>query len=404
MLFNPGITGSFDAGQILYGKTDHDSVPVLAMGAGVGTAGGAGTYGLFFRDAVPQLAVGPPSVPFTGANNAIGWFDKPGTSESFLIVTDYDGATTTMDVEVGVFNNSVPDANFPTGKHAWVGPCVAIPLSLRTSNISRVIVDSSGNVVVASGQLAAAAKLHVKGSGSSIALLQTSGGVSVLEVTSAGRADFNRAGGSCAIFTNSGSTGPQIFLKNTDATGYGGLEVTETTGATTKLALGFGNASYGDALRLGRSFIWTGAGVDFVITDSTVEFIVAKQASASLKLLGQCDDSKEGNVQTADATVTTLLSFTPTADRTVFVKLRVAGRRSDDAAGAGYEVTAAFRVTSGGAVTLIGAAGATFTAEDDATWNCTLDTDGTLIRARVTGVAATTIRWTGKMAWHYGPN
>lgn len=105
-------------------------------------------------------------------------------------------------------------------------------------------------------------------------------------------------------------------------------------------------------------------------------------------------------VPTTNATVTTVDSFNPTNDRVVFVIAKVFARRSTGAQGAGYTLCATFR-DSAGVVTQIGATTAIATHEDDATWNATLDTDGTLIRVRVTGVAAVNIDWQSHMEYSY---
>jgi hypothetical protein len=196
--------------------------------------------------------------------------------------------------------------------------------------------------------------------------------------------------------------GTMMGLSNTHNAGYSAILFTNESVAS-KSVFGYGNASVALAPYQGRTFLRLVAD-DFIISDDTNTFLYADRANTSLRLLGFCDGSKQGNVQTTDATVTTLLSFTPTADRTVVVKALIAGRRSDDAAAGGYEVTATFRVTSGAAVTQVGATTAVATHEDDGTWAATLDTDGSLIRIRVTGVAGTTIRWTGAMRWLYGAN
>jgi hypothetical protein len=190
-------------------------------------------------------------------------------------------------------------------------------------------------------------------------------------------------------------------LTNTSTAAYSSTAYYNSSDAF-RCAVGYANSTVANTFYQSRSFIAL-SGADFVIGNGTVSYLYAFDSSSSLRVYGVSDDSREGNVQTTGNTATTLLSFTPTADRTLIVKAFVAARRSDDAAGAGYEVRAVFRVTSGGAVTQIGTSGIA-AHEDDATWVCDLDTDGTLVRLRVTGVAATTIRWTGKMLWVYGAN
>ena len=107
------------------------------------------------------------------------------------------------------------------------------------------------------------------------------------------------------------------------------------------------------------------------------------------------DKVRSGIVTTTDATVTSVLEYTPTDAYVTQIKARVIGRKSDGTAGAAYEVTACVR-RAGGTVTLIGAVAATSTMEDNASWAATIDVSGTLVRVRVTGVAATTINWKAK--------
>lgn len=104
------------------------------------------------------------------------------------------------------------------------------------------------------------------------------------------------------------------------------------------------------------------------------------------------------SAQTTDATETTLDSFSVGSysdDTTIVWTVVVAAIKSDGSQGAAYSRTAAFRLdASGPTLTQIGTTQAGFSLEDDADWDCDIDNSGTTVRCRVTGKAATTIRWT----------
>ena len=106
-----------------------------------------------------------------------------------------------------------------------------------------------------------------------------------------------------------------------------------------------------------------------------------------------------GVVQTTDATITTVATFTLAATSKVFhVKGIVVGRTTSDANRASYELDVTVYRAGAGAV-IQGAITSVHTVESDATWNATFDVTGNDLRLRVTGVAATTINWSGVMTY-----
>ena len=107
---------------------------------------------------------------------------------------------------------------------------------------------------------------------------------------------------------------------------------------------------------------------------------------------GTCLDNNPVNVQTTDATVTNLDTFTLASNTGVHVSWMVMAVKSDMTQGAGYVVTAVFR-NNAGTVAQVGTTQVT-SLEDASTWDVTADNSTTTIRLRVTGVAATTIQWT----------
>lgn len=102
------------------------------------------------------------------------------------------------------------------------------------------------------------------------------------------------------------------------------------------------------------------------------------------------------NVQTTDATVTTLDSFTIASNSTAAVSVLVTATKSDSSQAACYSLQACFR-NNAGTVAQVGTTNKVVIGEDDSTWDATIDNSTTTIRVRVTGKAATTIQWTSIM-------
>lgn len=139
----------------------------------------------------------------------------------------------------------------------------------------------------------------------------------------------------------------------------------------------------------------TGTGV-LVFNDSPTvagtPTLSGASSSTSNNTKGTCTDVNPVNVQTTDATVTTLDSFTLSNNSAVTVSWMVTGIKSDYSQAASYCIAACFR-NNAGTVTQVGTTQVQ-ALESDATWAATADNSGTTIRLRVTGVAATTIQWT----------
>lgn len=107
----------------------------------------------------------------------------------------------------------------------------------------------------------------------------------------------------------------------------------------------------------------------------------------------------QAEVTTTNATATTLQSITVPTDSTMFLRVKIIGRRTGGSAGANgdsaiYERTARFK-NIGGTVT-INSLQSDFTSEEltQLLWNGTLDVSGTTARIRVTGAANNNITWT----------
>lgn len=99
------------------------------------------------------------------------------------------------------------------------------------------------------------------------------------------------------------------------------------------------------------------------------------------------------NVETTNATVTTLDSFTLASGAAVAATWLVTAVKSDLSQAAAYSCSALF-VNSAGSVSQVGSTTTTAIGESDAAWDATIDNSTTTIRLRVTGKAATTVRWT----------
>lgn len=107
---------------------------------------------------------------------------------------------------------------------------------------------------------------------------------------------------------------------------------------------------------------------------------------------GTLTDQQPENVQTTNATVTTIQTFALPSDTTTILTAVITAIKDDMTVGAAYVRTAAFR-NNAGAVAQIGATQDGGTFEDDSAWDATVDFSGTSARVRVTGAAATNIRW-----------
>lgn len=101
-------------------------------------------------------------------------------------------------------------------------------------------------------------------------------------------------------------------------------------------------------------------------------------------------DQTLGTVQTTDATVTTVASFTTATGAAYLGKVMVVAQQTN--VSNAYELT--FRFENVGGTVNIGLVQTDYTSEDDADWDVTIDASGTSLRVRVTGEAATTIDWT----------
>ena len=99
-------------------------------------------------------------------------------------------------------------------------------------------------------------------------------------------------------------------------------------------------------------------------------------------------------VQTTDATQTTVDSITLLDENTYHLSAYVIGVQSTGGNRASYHIEATAYRTGAGAATLQGAVTSVHSQESDGTWDVTFTVSSNDVRVSVTGVAATTIEWT----------
>ena len=97
-------------------------------------------------------------------------------------------------------------------------------------------------------------------------------------------------------------------------------------------------------------------------------------------------------VDTSDATTTTIYQTTIADETTCNVRAIIVGVQSGGGNRASYELVGTF-YRSGGGATQQGSTTVLHSAESNASWNAVLDADSNDVRVRVTGIAATDIRW-----------
>lgn len=109
------------------------------------------------------------------------------------------------------------------------------------------------------------------------------------------------------------------------------------------------------------------------------------------------DGAYWGTIQTTNATVTTLYTFTIPDSTTFAIHANVTARRTGGSSGtaedgAYYERVAAFKNVAGVAAQ-IGSTSTPVTLEDQAGWDVTFDVTGATARVRVTGAANNDVSW-----------
>ena len=104
-------------------------------------------------------------------------------------------------------------------------------------------------------------------------------------------------------------------------------------------------------------------------------------------------------VQTIDATLTTIDSFTLLDENTYHFEAFIIGVKSDGTDRASYHLAVtAYRTAAGGA-TLQGSVTSLHTQESNAAWDAGLVVSGNDVLVSVIGVAATTIEWSSTITY-----
>lgn len=149
---------------------------------------------------------------------------------------------------------------------------------------------------------------------------------------------------------------------------------------TTNKRLGLGNAAPARTLDVtGSSFI-----------RGALRYVDAGATSANWEM-------SQAQVNTTDATQTSVTTVTVPTDSALLIEARIVGRRTGGTAGAAqdaavYVRTARYKNVAG--TVTINNLQSDYTSEDQAGWNGTLDASGTTARIRVTGAANNNITWT----------
>lgn len=112
-------------------------------------------------------------------------------------------------------------------------------------------------------------------------------------------------------------------------------------------------------------------------------------------------DSIPASLQTTDATVTNIFTFSSTTSHVYLVRCFVSNSTTNAAKYGYYSVEAVFD-NNAGTLTQRAATPVSTIAESDASMDVTVDVSGTTGRVRVTGIAATNIRWRSRCLLHDG--
>jgi hypothetical protein len=150
---------------------------------------------------------------------------------------------------------------------------------------------------------------------------------------------------------------------------------------------------------------------DATVTNFTVAHSLSEPVAGTVRLtrpdatfdevsITGADTHQKDTVQTTDATLTTIATFTLAADEMFAYEALVA---ADGPAGKNYWAKVAFgaRKDGAGAATLIGALDTTFGVEGSALYTATVAVSGNDVLLQVTGEAAETVDWTS-LSLHTG--
>jgi hypothetical protein len=268
------------------------------------------------------------------------------------------------------------------------------------------------------------------GAGRIFAIQNSSGAGPALSVEAGGSFDANGDGGTLTLLGGAaGATsgdGGGVAIAGSAGAGAGdggGIAIeagaaggTSGTGGALNLYAGDGGDGGNVNIRAGGSTAASTAGSDVNITPGAGTG--AKNGNVVVNLGGGTTIGDEGlfriigspagngphtvrqifTIRTTDATPSAHSFLTLPVSRSTFVEVRISARRTGGSAGtdgdsAGYVRRAAYKRSSAGTTTLIGAVQDDFTVEDQAAWDATLVISTNDIQVQVTGAANNNIDW-----------
>lgn len=126
--------------------------------------------------------------------------------------------------------------------------------------------------------------------------------------------------------------------------------------------------------------------------------------SLTKKMIDDLTISATDTVQTTDATQTTLDTVTLTDENTYHVEALVTAVQSDGTDRASYHIACTAYRTAAGSATLQGSVTVIHGNESNASLDCTFTVSGNDLRLSVTGIAAETWEWDGRLTRINGSN
>lgn len=257
--------------------------------------------------------------------------------------------------------------------------------SSTTLNNNRIMVSSGGAIVEASaltnGQLligstsaAPIAANLTQGAFASVTIVNGAGSITL----DAAQDIRTTASPSFVNATLSGKTAGSVIFAGTG----GALSQDNATffWDTTNKRLGLGNAAPARQLDVTGTSVFHGA----------MRYADNGAANANWEMF-------QAQVNTTDATATTLVSVAVPTDSAFLIQTQIIGRRTGGTAGASGDAASYIRTARyknvAGTVTISNLQ-SDYTSEDQLAWNATLDVSGTSARIRVTGSANNNVTWT----------
>lgn len=154
------------------------------------------------------------------------------------------------------------------------------------------------------------------------------------------------------------------------------------------------NETDATVLTVSKAAVTTNAASNFITYNRLV--LGYRNTASDLYFPTYLKAERRATIQTTDATVTTIDSFTLVAGNAYVVEVAVVAKQGDTNRASYVRRACVYRPAAGSA-TLEGSVQDTLTVESDASWDLTIDVNGNDARVRVTG-AAVTINWACKLS------